>query len=243
MFNWVYCYVNNEETLDYEAFEGVWGSLPLFVTGVIGLSTARGDNPCKRISLIISGGLTIPFICSLYIPLAFYLEDIDYSHCSGTDYNYNHISHCLQDYIRCIASAYPLAYCESEFEGCLYKVDCAGSIKMYAVIQMMINTLALITNVLLLFFAVKHHNFCGLNCCDCGYSENVTVQVMGHSQPPPLMTTTFQGRGNIPQPHHPGAVYYVPQQQQQQSPYYNLPPPPPPHQLGQTKEIDDDFVY
>ena len=140
-----------------------------------GLSTACGDNPCKRISLIICGSLTVPVICSLYIPLAFYFEDIDYSHCFGTDYNYNRISYCLEDYVRCIANSHSSYYCKSEFENCLrrgynyYKVDC-GSIEMYAVIQMMINTLALITNVLLLFFAAKHHNCCGPNCCDCGYS-------------------------------------------------------------------------
>merc|ERR1739838_377445 len=69
-FNWIYLSFGYQDNV----YEGLWGAAPLLVTGIIGLSTACGDTPCKRILLLVSSVLTIPCLCGLFVPLAWYSE-------------------------------------------------------------------------------------------------------------------------------------------------------------------------
>ena len=67
-----------------------------FVKNISGLSTACGDTPCKRIGLLVTSVLTIPFLIGFYVPvgmsLEFSLEEVYgyYSEClTSSGYNSN----------------------------------------------------------------------------------------------------------------------------------------------------------
>merc|ERR1719481_91702 len=92
-FEWLYLAATTQLTDEWPYFEGLWGAAPLLVTGIVGLTTACGDTPCKRILLLVTSTLTLPLLCGLLYPIsALFIDAMDgsyfyyYSNCRATGY-------------------------------------------------------------------------------------------------------------------------------------------------------------
>jgi len=190
-FNWVYLAAYNEDILEWSYFEGLWGAAPLLVTGIVGLSTACRDTPCRRILLLVTSCLTLPSLCGLLVPIAFQFSDSYDSYfwnsgefCSPTGYiDYYTLDHCLSDYINCKEAEH--YYCSSQFESCIfygnnhdYLPNC-DALEVYSVTQMCLTVLAILTDLLILILTAKHH------CSCCGATQSGTVHAAGHTTAPP----------------------------------------------------------
>merc|ERR1719481_2369310 len=86
-FEWLYLAATTQLTDEWPYFEGLWGAAPLLVTGIVGLTTACGDTPCRRILLLVTSILTLPILGGLIILLLGYLFASDTSD-SGCQHNY-----------------------------------------------------------------------------------------------------------------------------------------------------------
>lgn len=193
-FNWSYLFLGYSGRNFYEFtenifyfYEGLWGSAPLILTGFIGISTAFCSNRCIRISLILFSLLTIPCLCSLYIFLVTHFEKtVDNHNCFDLGYNGDSVtmSFCLTSYIECFPQI--SRNCKAEFEKCLHSTsdydhfDCGG-LRVYSVIQMMVVSLALVTDIFLVIFAVLHHK--GLDSRCCNLTGSTKTEGIVHHQP------------------------------------------------------------
>jgi len=214
-FNWTYLVIGYEEAFNFQSgffFEGIWGPLFLLITGALGISLSCGDTPCKRIFLLVCCFINFPILIGVFLPLAVYYvwsEDrhyyYSYTDCLTNQHSYNDISYCLSDYLSCMQDSWTSSYsCSSQFQSCIgyqnyygYRYDCGGS-EMYSVIQMFLNSLAMIFNLVLLISIGKHHNICGPNCCNC---DGTTVEASGvvHTQSPGMVQV--QVPAHMAQPH------------------------------------------
>jgi len=191
-FNWIYMAVGYSDSFYDYYFEGLWGALPVFVTGIIGLSTACGDTPCKRITLLVTSFITAPVLCGTWVPLVTSLE-------LSKERNYYYDYY----YTICLSNRYG-----DNNHG--YSYDCGG-LEVYSVIQISLTVIAFITDIVLIIVALKHHQCCGPNCCSsCGSTPSVPMTVPGtvHMPPPPPGTMVYM----VPQGYAPPPNYGVPVQ-------------------------------
>merc|ERR1719369_1898314 len=188
-FNWVYLAANNEGE-EWSYFEGLWGAAPLLVTGIVGLSTACKDTPCRRILLLVTSSLTLPSLCGLLAPICVLFSDsYDYylyssEFCSPPGYINNYtLDRCLSDYNNCKEAEY--YYCSSQFQSCIFYgnnnnyLPICDALEFYSVTQMCLTVLAILTDLLILILTAKHH------CSCCGATQSGTVHAAGHTTAPP----------------------------------------------------------
>merc|ERR1711915_92532 len=157
--------------------------------------------------------INFPVLIGVFIPLGYYFECSYERHyysyyyswheCLTNQHSYNDISYCLSRYLICMQNSWTSSYsCYSQFQSCIgdqgyseYRYDCGGS-EMYSVIQMFLNSLAMIFNLVLLISIAKHHNICGPNCCNCG---GKTAPGVVHTQSPGMVQ--IQVPAHMVQPH------------------------------------------
>eukprot|EP00091_Calanus_sinicus_P005511 TRINITY_DN15954_c0_g1_i1.p1 TRINITY_DN15954_c0_g1~~TRINITY_DN15954_c0_g1_i1.p1 ORF type:complete len:148 (-),score=16.43 TRINITY_DN15954_c0_g1_i1:20-463(-) len=94
-------------------------------------------------------------------------------------------------------------YCASSFESCInryssYEYDCGG-LEIYSVMQLLLASLAFLTDIILIVVASKHHKCCATSCCTSCESTPVSVPM------------TVPATGYTPVQVPAGMVYMVPQ--------------------------------
>merc|ERR1719481_257224 len=191
-FNWVYLAATVDTDVDeWSYFEGLWGAAPLLVTGIVGLTTACRDTPCRRILLLVTSSLTLPSLCGLLAPISLFLEDSYDSYyrdrgeyCIPTGYiSSNTLWNCLSDYIKCEEDGYHYS-CSSSFQRCINRHNYGDypncdALEVYSVTQMCLTVLAILTDLLILILTAKHH------CSCCGATQSGTVHAAGTTTAPP----------------------------------------------------------
>merc|ERR1719341_2859223 len=94
-------------------------------------------------------------------------------------------------------------YCASSFQSCIsgyssYGYDCGG-LEMYSVMQLLLASLAFLTDIILIVVASKHHKCCATSCCSSCESNPAPVPM------------TVPATGYTPVQVPAGTVYMLPQ--------------------------------
>jgi len=230
-FNWLYLATTVDSDVDeWSYFEGLWGAAPLLVTGIVGLTTACRDTPCRRILLIVTSSITLPSLGGLLVCIGnLFSESYDsyyqyrFDHCTPTGYIARYtLEDCLSDYINCKENGY-VYDCSSSFQRCIfsdnnyyfYDLNC-DALEVYSVTQMCLTVLAILTDFLILILTAKHH------CSCCGATQSGTVHAPGNTTAPPGSVVYMVPQGYT-MPPNTGVLGYPAQGQHQlvhaQQPY------------------------